>query len=243
MPEHVIWHDVECGRYDADIALWRELAAAADGPILDVGAGTGRVTLDLARRGHDVVALDIDPALLAELERRARARGPARARPSSPMPRDFALRAARLRARHGADADRAAAAPGGPARLPALRPRARRAAAASSRSRSSTRWRPSTTTHVLLPLPDQLVIDGTLYSSQPVALRDHGDTRRDRAHPPDRHAPAAGAAPATTSCTSIASRSSRSRPRAAPPAWRSLPGRIIAETEEHVGTSVVMLRG
>ncbi|HWC25002.1 MAG TPA: class I SAM-dependent methyltransferase, partial [Solirubrobacteraceae bacterium] len=71
MSEDVIWHDVECSRYDADLALWRELAAAARGPILDVGAGTGRVALDLARRGHEVVALDHDARLLAVLARRA----------------------------------------------------------------------------------------------------------------------------------------------------------------------------
>jgi SAM-dependent methyltransferase len=39
--------------------------------VLDVGAGTGRVTLDLARLGYEVTALDRDPVLLAELERRA----------------------------------------------------------------------------------------------------------------------------------------------------------------------------
>src|SRR5439155_743 len=61
----VIWHDVECGAYVADLPLWRELAAACEGPILDVGAGTGRVTLDLARHGHDVVALDRDADDLA----------------------------------------------------------------------------------------------------------------------------------------------------------------------------------
>jgi SAM-dependent methyltransferase len=38
--------------------------------VLDVGAGTGRVALDLARAGHEVTALDIDDELLAELERR-----------------------------------------------------------------------------------------------------------------------------------------------------------------------------
>ena len=47
----VVWHDVECGRYDADLPLWRELAASARRPVLDVGAGTGRVALDLARAG------------------------------------------------------------------------------------------------------------------------------------------------------------------------------------------------
>ena len=65
----VIWHDVENGGYDADLALWRELAAQADGPILDLGAGTGRVALDLAAAGHDVTALDSD----ARAARRARA--------------------------------------------------------------------------------------------------------------------------------------------------------------------------
>jgi len=66
----VIWHDVECGRYTADLALWLELAEDAE-HVLDVGAGTGRVALPLARAGHRVTALDVDPELLAELERRA----------------------------------------------------------------------------------------------------------------------------------------------------------------------------
>ena len=67
----MIWHDVECGSYAADLPLWRDLALAAGGPVLDVGAGTGRVAQDLHRRGVDVHALDVDAELLAELERRA----------------------------------------------------------------------------------------------------------------------------------------------------------------------------
>ena len=67
----VIWHDVECGGYAQDLSLWRALAAERGDPVLDVGAGTGRIALDLARRGHEVVALDHDPALVAELARRA----------------------------------------------------------------------------------------------------------------------------------------------------------------------------
>jgi SAM-dependent methyltransferase len=67
----VIWHDLECGAYEADLPVWRRLAADHDDPVLDVGAGTGRVALDLARRGHRVTALDQDPVLLSELERRA----------------------------------------------------------------------------------------------------------------------------------------------------------------------------
>jgi len=71
----VVWHDVECGGYRADLPLWHELAAAANGPVLDVGAGTGRVALELARAGHAVTALDREPELLAALAERAGAAG------------------------------------------------------------------------------------------------------------------------------------------------------------------------
>jgi SAM-dependent methyltransferase len=68
-----IWHDIECGAYTADLPLWEELAAG--GTVLDVGAGTGRVALRLARAGCAVTALDLDPGLLAVLAARARAEG------------------------------------------------------------------------------------------------------------------------------------------------------------------------
>jgi SAM-dependent methyltransferase len=66
------WHDVECASYGVDLPLWRELADAAHGPILDVGCGTGRVALDLAARGHEVVGVDADPELVQLLAARAR---------------------------------------------------------------------------------------------------------------------------------------------------------------------------
>jgi SAM-dependent methyltransferase len=66
----VVWHDLECGGYAEDLALWRALAAEHGDPVLDVGAGTGRVALDLSRQGHRVIALDNDGELLAELSRR-----------------------------------------------------------------------------------------------------------------------------------------------------------------------------
>jgi len=71
----VIWHDVECGSYEADLALWRELADAGAGPVLELGAGSGRVALHLAGQGHDVVALERDEELASELERRAAREG------------------------------------------------------------------------------------------------------------------------------------------------------------------------
>jgi SAM-dependent methyltransferase len=76
----VIWHDLECGSYAADLPLWRELArnasesaraGGAPARVLDIGAGSGRVALDLARHGHRVTALDLDAELLAALRDRA----------------------------------------------------------------------------------------------------------------------------------------------------------------------------
>jgi SAM-dependent methyltransferase len=71
LPAGVIWHDVECGGYSADLGLWEELAGAAGGPVLDLGCGTGRVGLCLARRGHEVLGVDSDAELVAEFKRRA----------------------------------------------------------------------------------------------------------------------------------------------------------------------------
>jgi SAM-dependent methyltransferase len=76
----VIWHDIECGGYRVDLCLWRELAAAQasqgkTATVLDIGAGTGRVALDLAGAGHHVTALDHSPVLLGALADRAREAG------------------------------------------------------------------------------------------------------------------------------------------------------------------------
>jgi SAM-dependent methyltransferase len=68
---NAIWHDLECGSYTADLMFWQALAQKIGGPVLDVGAGTGRTTLALAREGHEVVAIDHDDALLAQLRDRA----------------------------------------------------------------------------------------------------------------------------------------------------------------------------
>jgi len=70
--EATIWHDVECGGYSADLPLWDELAdSAGPGPVLELGCGTGRVALHLARRGHRVVGLDRDSELVEALRQRA----------------------------------------------------------------------------------------------------------------------------------------------------------------------------
>lgn len=66
-----IWHDVECGSYAADLPLWEELAERQEEPVLELGCGTGRVALHLARRGYEVIGLDRDRELLEVLEERA----------------------------------------------------------------------------------------------------------------------------------------------------------------------------
>ena len=238
--EHVVWHDVECGRYDADMALWRELAAAARGPILDVGAGTGRVALDLARRGHEVVALDIDPALLGELERRARADG-LRVHTIVADAADFALDE-----RHFA----LVMAPMQTVQL--LRPAARRGFMRCARAHLAPGGLVAIALvdaletfddeHVVLPLPDQLVLDGTLYSSQPVALRDHGDSVTiERIRQVVSAGGRRSASDDVLHLHRVAIEQVEAEGRDA--GLQPLPGRIIGASEEHVGTGVVMLRG
>jgi SAM-dependent methyltransferase len=69
--EAAIWHDVECGAYAADLRVWEGLADRCGDPILELGAGTGRLAIHLARRGHRVFGLDIDPELIAAQRERA----------------------------------------------------------------------------------------------------------------------------------------------------------------------------
>jgi SAM-dependent methyltransferase len=53
-------YDFEYRDQTADVAWYRELAQAraGDGPVVELGAGTGRITLPLARAGHRVIAVD-----------------------------------------------------------------------------------------------------------------------------------------------------------------------------------------
>lgn len=58
--------------YDSELApadqdLYLELAAGLEGPVLELGCGTGRVTLPLARAGHQVAGLDLSAAMLGIL--------------------------------------------------------------------------------------------------------------------------------------------------------------------------------
>jgi SAM-dependent methyltransferase len=50
-----------------DIPMWLELAAHSGNPILELGCGTGRVLIQLARAGYDCVGLDRDLEMLRYL--------------------------------------------------------------------------------------------------------------------------------------------------------------------------------
>lgn len=55
----------------ADWAYYLDLAGRAEGPILDVGCGTGALTVEAAQRGRAVYGLDLSAAMLDVARRRA----------------------------------------------------------------------------------------------------------------------------------------------------------------------------
>jgi len=57
-------------RYRADLDFWLGLARQQGDPVLELGCGTGRVTLPLARAGFHIVGLDRDASRLAFLRSR-----------------------------------------------------------------------------------------------------------------------------------------------------------------------------
>jgi len=167
-----IWHDLECGSYTEDLAFWRELARRQGGPILDVGAGTGRTTLELARDGHAVTAIDLDDDLLTVLRERGRgleiSTAAADARSFDlgavfplcivPMQTIQLLGGASGRARFLESAARH------------LEPRGVLAIALADELEPF-----EVSTGLPGPLPDITEIDGVVYSSRPVAVRADGD--------------------------------------------------------------------
>jgi SAM-dependent methyltransferase len=232
----VVWHDVECRGYRADLPLWRELAAAQAGPVLDVGAGTGRVALELARAGHEVTALDLEPELLAALAERAaglRIDTVAADAADFALDRRFALVIVPMqtiqllseRAGFFASA-RAVLAPGG---LLAI---------AITGALEGFEGLPDE----LLPHPDVGAAGGWRFASQPTAVRKlpHATRieRTRRATAPD------GAVTVADDAIELAAVTVEQLEREGRAAGlEPEPPRSIAPTPDHVGTEVAMLRG
>ena len=74
------WSETDAPKGDEYDARWAAMAARGENPhgevdfveslepegsVLDAGCGTGRVAIELARRGHDVVGVDLDETMLA----------------------------------------------------------------------------------------------------------------------------------------------------------------------------------
>jgi SAM-dependent methyltransferase len=68
-------YDVDLVEDPGDLDLYLALAARTGGPILELGAGTGRLSVPLAAAGYEVTAVDIDPAMLERARDRAAAAG------------------------------------------------------------------------------------------------------------------------------------------------------------------------
>src|SRR5204863_8105376 len=61
------------GAMKGDIDWYRGKALASGGPVLEVGAGTGRVTIPIAEAGIPVHALDREPSMLQALRQKTSA--------------------------------------------------------------------------------------------------------------------------------------------------------------------------
>jgi SAM-dependent methyltransferase len=167
----VLWHDIECGGYDLDLPLWRELADREGSPVLDVGAGTGRVALDLARRGHEVVALDRDPALLDALRERG-AGLPVSAVAADA--RDFALHRRFALVIVPMQTLQLLGGPAGRARFLECA-RVHLAGGGLLAVALADALDAFDSDHDLPPIPDLREVGGVVYASRPVAVRDLGD--------------------------------------------------------------------
>jgi SAM-dependent methyltransferase len=88
-------------RRTQDVAYYTRLCRAQKGTALELGAGTGRITLPLARAGVSVVALEREPGLRAQLQARL-AKEPAAVRSRVRSVRGDFLRLPRLRERFAA---------------------------------------------------------------------------------------------------------------------------------------------
>jgi SAM-dependent methyltransferase len=69
------FYDLFYGQRDDDLAMYQDFALAADGPILELGCGSGRVLLSLARGGHFVTGLDGSGAMLERARAGVKASG------------------------------------------------------------------------------------------------------------------------------------------------------------------------
>src|SRR3954467_12061023 len=64
-------YDVWCASVDEDLAFYLAMCRDVEGPIIELGVGSGRVAVELLREGHELIGLDASPAMLARARTRA----------------------------------------------------------------------------------------------------------------------------------------------------------------------------
>ena len=79
----------------SDVPFWRQLARGARGPVLELGCGTGRLSVPIARAGVSLVGVDRSDPMLARAREKARA---IRTRPGGRPPGRLTLVRADIRA-------------------------------------------------------------------------------------------------------------------------------------------------
>jgi SAM-dependent methyltransferase len=65
-------YDLDLVDDPGDLDLYLALADRAEGPVLELAVGTGRLAIPLAEAGHLVTGVDLDPAMLDRARQRAR---------------------------------------------------------------------------------------------------------------------------------------------------------------------------
>ena len=73
--DHPDLYDAQYAHYRDDLPFYTRTAEDYGGPVLELGAGTGRVTAALVRAGHEVVAVDSSSAMLERAATRLREAG------------------------------------------------------------------------------------------------------------------------------------------------------------------------
>jgi SAM-dependent methyltransferase len=63
-------YDFSYNDFNDDVDFYENLARAVDGPVLELGAGSGRVAVPLAESGFEVVGIDNSPTMLDQARRR-----------------------------------------------------------------------------------------------------------------------------------------------------------------------------
>jgi SAM-dependent methyltransferase len=68
-------YDFSYEGFDEDVDFYENLAGSLAGPLLELGVGSGRVALRLAKAGYDVVGIDTSGSMLEQGRRRLAAAG------------------------------------------------------------------------------------------------------------------------------------------------------------------------